>query len=919
MENISVEKLGFTNRTRNALMRGKIYTLAELMLLSEEDLLKINNMGIKSVKEVLEFQERFASENDITELDEVDQVFITEAIEHPLVINCAFPEYMGKEIQNVSYRTQDGIYATDIDINELGFSVRTENGLIRANCQTINQLVHMTYEDLLAVKNLGSKSINEILDYIKKNVEIVVVGDMLDETMEILYETIVSYLPEGNEKLNNQILKILKIILAKNANEIKMLQVGCDVKMLLSKKRFIELVWDDIQIHNVYSSYIFSMISNLQNLNLLSRASFYKDIGLHDSVMKELLEAGKIEEHMGSYRVRLPHIVDWIAALDKENQRQAIIMRLNGKTLEECGQELGLTRERVRQIINKAIRRKPILREDDYKELFERYSLDRAAFGAIFQVNSQVYDYLNMVYKHGDEPIDNMVNEEFITKEVRMALEKYLNRDNILVGEEYVPCKRELLCRKLAEIICSDSDISFDEFYELYMAFLKRENLDKKENLLFPSSRAFAARMEDSSYVLMKYGRKFRYYPIEQIDIESLIGALELEQYQNVEISTLKMLNDYPELMLEYDIRDEYELHNLLKKTAEKWNSDNKYNVSINRMPLLVFGEADRKKQTEELLYQLAPISIEDFCEFYELEYGVLSRTVMANFTPYISNYYHNGMYSVNQPLFDNDEKDYMEKILNGDFYFLEDVKEEYCSRFGIDNLDRVNPRTLKELGFKVYTNYVVSDKYSNAYEYFKYFILKEDTIDMKKQDRRLTYIQIVNSTLEELRSSYQLLEYGDMQFIKLSRLQSVYPDISIEMINSYVDSAIKYSEEEKYFTIKRLKNRGFKHRLHEVGLDEWFNSGLIKNSRKVRFIKAGSSVIFYQGNRQITTTDFIHFVIKREKKIDIYEFVNLLKSEYGIILSKEKIVQFIKDTSMYYDSIMEKLYLTKEYYYEEI
>ena len=60
MENISVEKLGFTNRTRNALMRGKIYTLAELMLLSEEDLLKINNMGIKSVKEVLEFQERFA-------------------------------------------------------------------------------------------------------------------------------------------------------------------------------------------------------------------------------------------------------------------------------------------------------------------------------------------------------------------------------------------------------------------------------------------------------------------------------------------------------------------------------------------------------------------------------------------------------------------------------------------------------------------------------------------------------------------------------------------------------------------------------------------------------------------------------------------------------------------------------------------
>lgn len=32
-------------------------------------------------------------------------------------------------------------------------------------------------------------------------------------------------------------------------------------------------------------------------------------------------------------------------------------------------------------------------------------------------------------------------------------------------------------------------------------------------------------------------------------------------------------------------------------------------------MPYLVFGNADRQKQTEELMYQLAPISLEEFCE----------------------------------------------------------------------------------------------------------------------------------------------------------------------------------------------------------------------------------------------------------------------------------------------------------------
>ena len=37
---------------------------------------------------------------------------------------------------------------------------------------------------------------------------------------------------------------------------------------------------------------------------------------------------------------------------------------------------------------------------------------------------------------------------------------------------------------------------------------------------------------------------------------------------------------DYPELIEEFDIRDEYELHNLLKKTEKKWNTDAKQQIS---------------------------------------------------------------------------------------------------------------------------------------------------------------------------------------------------------------------------------------------------------------------------------------------------------------------------------------------------
>ena len=35
--------------------------------------------------------------------------------------------------------------------------------------------------------------------------------------------------------------------------------------------------------------------------------------------------------------------------------------------------------------------------------------------------------------------------------------------------------------------------------------------------------------------------------------------------------------------------------------------------------------------------------------------------------------------------------------------------------------------------------------------------------------------------------------------------------------------------------------------------------------------------------------------------------------------LKKEKIVELIKPSNLYYDSVMEKIYLSKEYYYDEI
>lgn len=43
------------------------------------------------------------------------------------------------------------------------------------------------------------------------------------------------------------------------------------------------------------------------------------------------------------------------------------------------------------------------------------------------------------------------------------------------------------------------------------------------------------------------------------------------------------------------------------------------------------------------------------------------------------------------------------------------------------------------------------------------------------------------------------------------------------------------------------------------------------------------------------------------------------IKETYGIMISRDKIIVLINNSEMYYDSVMKKVYLSKDYYYDEI
>ena len=63
----------------------------------------------------------------------------------------------------------------------------------------------------------------------------------------------------------------------------------------------------------------------------------------------------------------------------------------------------------------------------------------------------------------------------------------------------------------------------------------------------------------------------------------------------------------------------------------------------------------------------------------------------------------------------------------------------------------------------------------------------------------------------------------------------------------------------------------------------------------------------------------FLQYLLEQYKKIEIYDLLDLLSVEYGLSIGKDKLIEAVRHSSMYYDSIMQTVYIDYDTYYEEI
>ncbi|EMC0824116.1 hypothetical protein VBX99_002605, partial [Enterococcus faecalis] len=596
----------------------------------------------------------------------------------------------------------------------------------------------------------------------------------------------------------------------------------------------------DYTLRNKKRNYIQSTLLNVfrkqrkdMSLFLIKRkinSLFYGEI----DIQKELnyfIKEGLIVFTPEGIRYQRLHIDNYIQS---HSQNYPVVsQRLKGQTLEEIGQTMGVSRERIRQIEKNERTRIPIhdVHEMSYAKYYTEYDLTMLEFCKVFSFTNSQYRFLELACKklsdnHQIKSKEMLMQSDELTFIERNKLEDILNKNFLIIGNRKIEKTKLALIEYLIEIYGKE-EIRRDDFYDLVRQFVIEHHLDFD----FSSNRALDGVLDRAKNVLHKYGRKLVHYQVDTEDLISTLQGINFEHYMDQEISAKKLFDNYKEDFNQIDIFDEYELHNLLKRYI---NYLPNY-VTIKRMPLIEIGQVDRDEQVLNLMIELSPINVNDFADEYSNKYGVLAQTVKANFLNVIEEFKKGETYFSDAPVLNPVVVDNLKTLLTHPFYMKEDVKNLYAEKYGAE---KIPDYIFNRLGYRNFSEFILLDKFTRAETFFEETYFNKEMFEV--DDNRLYLLGSFRYRLFKKLSNYEVFEYQKDSFISMNKLTN-YADITkddvIELLNEF-DLVVS----DQYFTVSHIEFVIEKSKFSELGFDNIFYESILKTTKGYRFQRIGGA-----------------------------------------------------------------------------
>ena len=955
---LPIEQTGLSVRSLNALHRYKVHTIGQMLEQTEESLSQKRNLGTKSITEILtkiaevrtamqagensapagqseEMEETAAlleeqgytiddlqtlspkafnilSFNGQTALSGLAAMSWEELMQIPrmdsdtaneILIQCRKfcqklsrreekPEPNSVTLDNVirNPRYHDALLrfaeANDVPVAGSILSNRSTNQLQHNGYHKLSQCLFLTGEDLSKLRNLGAVSIKEILSwrdrYLEKHEKQILAFCGGDESVLRTGETFVALPDEG--EIRELILRAYQ-------------EIGFGGLSLREMRDYLKLPEE------------------------VPDETLKKTIG-------GLLAAGELEYvDFRCYRV-YPKFSDYVRESGILDERACDILerRLQGETLEAISQGYDMTRERVRQVSSKSVR---ILQnkyhaitglacfdEDYYRYLFENYELDRKDAEQWLGIRENIWNYLLMTdAKKGKQPLSAAAEDPKLDAGLRLKIRNYLNRNKIFVDDIWIEKRRANIEEYVIRKYCKD-EVSYEEFIQIYNRFLEEQDIPYDEDIYYTDAvlQTRKNKLSGADFVLWKYGERIRYYDIVGRDFDELLDELSLDSYQNTEITTTLLFQKHPEIMEKYDIRDEYELHQLLKIIVPEGSY---HDFHCERMPNLQFGKFNRDEAIRKLLLEHAPISAGDFLDLIYQEFGYKPGAFAANYLPSFSVYLNHGVYDIKQKAMPAENMQKLKDALQDDFYYLDEIRERYAELVPDADLSEINSYNLKRMGFQVLSRYVLQH-YDSLEAYFRDLLTAEEITDIAAYRKRFSEVGMFSQTLWDLRRSYDILEFEPDQMISIHRLERA--GVTREDLQEFCDQVYEYIEPGKWFSAKSLRDSGFYSDLYELGFSDCFYAGILAADPRFSFGKMLSNTLLIKGEHEVSIRAFLSERIREHRSIDIYDLISEVENDYGCrVPDRNDVIYKVQGTEIYYDGILERFYANEELYYREI
>lgn len=951
LRSISIDTLKLSVRAQNVLHRAGKHTLFELLPCTEEELFKLPSAGRKTVQEILQ---RIAEYRTLAEADAVacseKEEKITPASPEQQILAAVADETI--DVLGLPTRAYNLLVLNDrTSLSSVLFlSEQALGRLPRMDAQTAYQIWRSCQDyltalkeklpketapeqpDLLTLVNLPQHR-RAVLEYVKANDQPVETLGMNNRAVNQLknngYQTLSQILflpPTSLQAIRSMGVGAVKSVV--DSRERWLRDHEAELRAMLSGTPLPQKQESDEKVcRKLLRLYESAPDAGLSRQDFADKLPEIPE-EQRDRCVGKLLAEKKLEYvDFRCYRI-YPHFADAARDCPKlgDREREIVLRRLQGETLDAVAQSFDLTRERVRQIVNKTHQKiqtwtalqtgLPRFDEDYFLYFYETYELDRQDAEQWFGLTTPVLRYLDLLAKvHRRRPLQEATSDPKLGASLRQRIRNYLNRDKLYLDGQWLPKQRDVLERYVVTHFCKE-DTGFADFCQLYNDFLRAQDVPFDEDVYITDS-VIATRknkLRDDRYLLWKHGERLRANDLEGQDFSSLLEELGLAELDNIEISTAKLMEEHPEILARYDVRDQYELHNLLRKLVPEgsWHG-----LKYNRAPNLLFGTFDRDAALLELMLEHAPISQADLVELIHQEYGYDSGIIIASYLVPLADYYHQGMYTIDQKVMTEPHRAALLAALSGDFFFLDELKRIYQRCVPGADPEEINPYNLKQMGFTVFSRYALRN-YDSLDAFFRALLTREDFTDLAPLRQRYCYVMMFSQILNTLKRDLDVLEYEPGKLVRFEKLAAA--GVTKQELRDFRDAVYDYLEDGAWFSAASLRQSGFDAPLYELGFSDWFYGSLLSTDPRFGFSQIFKSIILHKGEGEVTARSFETALIRAEVSMDVYDLQRLMEQTYGCTIpDRLDLIYKVADSGVYYDKHLDRLYESEALYWREV